>query len=139
MVVEKGQDFVHVVIEWPIGKKLVSIFKIKQFKAHLLKIKSWNFLKIYISLGQNVVLKLHNFDHTKGGFYSEGTGAFDISSNRQILLFSWAWILNLCYFKGLNLCEIRAWCGFEGLISKMEPCFSLQSSSRSLCDMIWAL
>ena len=58
-MVEKGQDFVHVVNESPIGKKKNSLFKTKQFKARLLKKK---ILKISENLlVQNVVLKLHNF------------------------------------------------------------------------------
>ena len=44
----------------------------------------------------------------KGGFYKESTDAFVISSNRKTLLFSWDWILNLRYFKGLKSNQIRA-------------------------------
>ena len=35
---------------------------------------------------KNIIILL--VDHTKGGFYSEGTDAYVISSNRQTLLFS---------------------------------------------------
>ena len=66
-------------------------------------------------------------------FFSEGTDAFVISSNRQRLLFSWAWILNLWYFKGLKSCHIRPWCSSEGSNSKMEPYLSLQS----LQALVW--
>ena len=76
---------------------------------------------------------------TKGGFYSEGTDAFVISSNRQTLLFSWAWILNLWYFRGLKWFQIRAWCSSEAPNSKMETYLRLQSHFRPLFDMIWAL
>ena len=76
---------------------------------------------------------------TKGGFVSEGTDAFVISSNRQTLLFSWAWILKMWYFKGLKSCQIRAWIGSEGSYSKIESYLSLQNHFRPLCDMIWAL
>ena len=75
----------------------------------------------------------------KGGFYSEGTDAFFISSNRRTLLFSWAWILNLRYFKWPKSCQIRAWVSSEGSNSKMKPYLSLQSHFRHLYDMIWVL
>ena len=77
--------------------------------------------------------------HLKGGFYSEDTDAFAISSNRLTLLFSWAWILKLWDFKVLKSCHIRTWSGSEGSNSKMEPYMSLQSYFSPLCDMIWAL
>ena len=76
--------------------------------------------------------------YTKGSFYSEGTDTFVISSNRQTLLFSWAWILNLRYFRWLKSCQIRAWVSSEGWNSKMKPCLSLQSHFRLLFDMIRA-
>ena len=75
----------------------------------------------------------------KGGFYKESTDAFVISSNRKTLLFSWDWILNLRYFKGLKSNQIRAWCSCEGSNIKMEPYLSLQSHFLHLYDMIWAL
>ena len=65
------------------------------------------------------------------------TDAFVISSNRQTLLFSLAWILNLRYFKGLKLYQIRAWCSSEGSNSKMEYYLKLQSHFLYLYDMIW--
>ena len=74
----------------------------------------------------------------KGGFYSEGTDVFVISSNRRTLLFSWAWILNLRYFKWLKSCQIRDWVSSEGSNSKMKPYLSLQSHFRHLYTyMTW--
>ena len=75
----------------------------------------------------------------KGGFYPEGTDTFVISSNRWILLFSWAWILNLRYFRCLKSCHIRAWVSSKGSNSKMKPYLSLQSHFRHLYDIIWVL
>ena len=75
----------------------------------------------------------------KGGFYSEGTDEIVISSTKRTLSFSWAWILNLRCFKGLKLCQIRAWSSSEGSNTKMEPYLSLQSFFRLLCDIIWNL
>ena len=76
------------------------------------------------------------FDLSKGGFYSEGTDAIVISSKRRTLLFSWALILNLWYLKGLKICQITAWCRFEGSnSSKMKPYLNLQIHFRSL--YIW--
>ena len=73
---------------------------------------------------QEVLIKIVN---AYGGFYSEGTDAFVISSNRRTSLFSWAWNVNLRYFKGLKSCQIISWSSFVGSNSKMEPYLSLQS------------
>ena len=70
---------------------------------------------------------------------SEGTDTFVISSNRRNLLFSWAWILNLRYFKWLKSCQIWAWVTSEGSNSKLKPYLSLQSHFWHLYDMIWVL
>ena len=76
---------------------------------------------------------------TKGGFYSEDTPEFVVSSNRWTLLFSWAWILKLWDFESLKLCHIRAWRSFEGS-NKAPFCYlRLQSCFRPLFDTIWAL
>ena len=74
----------------------------------------------------------------KGGFYSEGVDEFVISSNRQTLLFSWAWILNLWYFKRLKSCPIRVWSVSDGSNCALFCYLSLQSHFRLLFDMIWA-
>ena len=72
----------------------------------------------------------------KGGFYSEDTDVFVISSNRQTLLFSWAWILKLWDFKGLKSCYISAWSGSEGSNKALFYYLSLQSCFGLLFDMI---
>ena len=59
----------------------------------------------------------------KGGFYSEGTDAFVISSNKRTLFFFWAWILNLWCFKGLKLCQIKACCSSEEFKKQNETLF----------------
>ena len=45
----------------------------------------------------------------KGGFYSEGTDAFVISSNKWTLLFSWPWILNLWNSEISNIESSEIW------------------------------
>ena len=86
----------------------------------------------------NIIKWNWRFKSFKGGFYSEGTDAIVISSNKRTLLFSWAWILKLRDFKGLKSCQIRAWSGSE--VSNKAPfCyFSLQNSICFLFDIIWA-
>ena len=75
----------------------------------------------------------------KGGFCSEGTDAFVISSNRRNLLFSWVWILKFWYFQRLESCHIRTQIGSEGW-NKASFCYlSLQNRIRLLFDIFWAL
>ena len=112
MVVEKGQDFVHVVIEWPIGKKLVSIFKIKQFKAHLLKIKSWNFLKIYwfetlswnfktlANLMHSSPVEMSYTDDLLHDLYSSQCGWFSGSMNQYA---QQLWVYQTCFSEFPNI------------------------------------
>ena len=72
--------------------------------------------------------------HGKGGFYSEGADTFVISSNRQTLLFSWAWILKI-----VKLYHIRTWSGSKGS-NKAPFCYlSIESYFTFLFYMIRAL
>ena len=70
-----------------------------------------------------------NWWYFEGGFYSEGTDAFAIFSNRRTLLISWAWILNLRYFKGLKLSQIRAWSSSEGETAKWSIIWAFKDTS----------
>ena len=67
---------------------------------------------------------------SKGCFYSESTDVFFISPNRWTKFY---------YFKGLKSSQVMTWRCFER--SNKAPLWylSLQSSYRSLFDIIWAL
>ena len=119
------------------GQKIVGVFYLvylvwrnwKRF-IHERSENVGNFRKLLVWKSNEQVLKV---------FFSESADVFLISSNRQTLLFSWVWILNLWNFKGLESCQLRAFSSSEVSNSKMEPYLSLHSFFRLLCDIIWDL
>ena len=106
--------------KWMLVKKMLICSLAKKKKKILL----FRILPVCKRIAHTKTTSLALID--KGSFYSEGNDAFFLN-------------FKLWHFKVLKSCHIRTWSCSEGSNSKMEPCLSLQSSFRSLCDMIWAL